>query len=53
MQKSDFDLDVIWKELGNFGLFQFINFFFIGITIVFTGFFTLGYVFTAGDLEYR
>lgn len=53
MQKSELDLDSILNELGQFGLFQWINFMLIGIPIAFTGLFTLSYVFTAADLEYR
>lgn len=53
MQKSELDLDSILNELGQFGLFQWINFVLIGIPIAFTGLFTLSYVFAAADLEYR
>lgn len=53
MQKSELDLDTILNELGQFGLFQWINFVLIGIPIAFTGLFTLSYVFAAADLEYR
>lgn len=53
MVKSDFDLDTVLFDLGQFGLFQWYNYFFIGITVWFSAFYTLSYVFIAADLDYR
>jgi hypothetical protein len=47
------DLDDILDEVGQFGKFQAINYILIGFPILLSAAFSLTYVFTAGDLEYR
>jgi hypothetical protein len=47
------DLDEILEEVGHFGKFQATNYFLIGFPILLSAAFSLSYVFTAGDLEYR
>jgi hypothetical protein len=47
------DLDEILDEVGHFGKFQAINYLLVGFAILLSAAFTLSYVFTAGDLEYR
>lgn len=50
---SDSQLDSILKELGQFGKFQTINYLLIAIPLTLSAAYTLSYVFTAGDLDYR
>lgn len=50
---SDSQLDLILKELGQFGKFQIINYLLIAIPLTLSAAYTLSYVFTAGDLDYR
>ena len=52
LQKT-MDLDDILDEVGQFGKFQAINYILIGFPILLSAAFSLTYVFTAGDLEYR
>lgn len=52
-KQQDLDLDGVLKELGQFGKFQLINYLFICLPILFSAIFTVSYVFTAGQLEYR
>ncbi|KAE8751502.1 hypothetical protein FOCC_FOCC001749 [Frankliniella occidentalis] len=47
------DLDTILLQLGDFGRFQFANYVAISFPILFSAIYTLTYVFTAKDLEYR
>ena len=47
------DLDDILDEVGHFGKFQAINYILIEFPILLSAAFSLTYVFTAGDLEYR
>lgn len=53
MVKSDFDLDTVLLDLGQFGFFQWYNNLFIGLSVLISAFFTLSYVFVSSDLEYR
>lgn len=46
-------LDTIFNELGSFGRYQIQNYLIFTLPIIFNGIFTLSYVFTAGDLNYR
>ncbi|XP_055705285.1 organic cation transporter protein-like [Phlebotomus papatasi] len=48
-----FDLDLLIQQIGPFGKFQLINYLLICIPIALTAMYTLTFVFTAGDLEYR
>jgi MFS transporter, OCT family, solute carrier family 22 (organic cation transporter), member 4/5 len=48
-----FDLDSVLMQLGQFGKYQFKNYFFIVIIVIFNAIFTLSYVFTAGNINYR
>lgn len=50
---TSFDLDTILQELGQFGKFQVKNYVLIAIPIALTACFSLNYIFTAGQLEYR
>lgn len=50
---SDFNFDVILKELGEFGKYQKINYVLMCIPIALSAMYGLSYVFTASDLEYR
>ena len=52
LQKT-MDLDDILDEVGHFGKFQAINYILIEFPILLSAAFSLTYVFTAGDLEYR
>ncbi|XP_026480787.1 organic cation transporter protein-like isoform X1 [Ctenocephalides felis] len=52
-KQQDLDLDSVLRELGQFGKFQLINYLFICLPILFSAIFTLSYVFTAGQVEYR
>ena len=47
------DLDNIILQLGDFGRFQFANYVAISFPILFSAIYTLTYVFTAKDLDYR
>lgn len=47
------DLDEILDEVGHFGKFQAISYLLVGFAILLSAAFSLSYVFTAGDLEYR
>lgn len=47
------DIDGILKYLGDFGKFQIINYILISFPVLLSGAFSLSYVFTAGQLEYR
>ncbi|XP_059622392.1 organic cation transporter protein-like [Phlebotomus argentipes] len=48
-----FDLDLLIKQIGPFGKFQLINYLLICLPIALTAMYTLTFVFTAGDLDYR
>lgn len=51
---STFDLDSVLNELGGqFGLFHWINFTLVGITLWVSAFSSLGYVFASSNLDYR
>lgn len=50
---SAFEFDSIFAELGEFGKFQIINYCFISVAIFVYATISLGYVFTAGNLNYR
>ncbi|XP_058126789.1 organic cation transporter protein-like [Anopheles ziemanni] len=47
------DLDGLLHEIGQFGLFQVRQYGLMILPIIFNAFFTLSYVFTAGNLNYR
>ncbi|KAJ9596866.1 hypothetical protein L9F63_012122 [Diploptera punctata] len=47
------ELDEVLDKVGHFGKFQVINYTLIGITILLSSVYSLSYIFTAGDLEYR
>ncbi|KFB47856.1 AGAP012383-PA-like protein [Anopheles sinensis] len=47
------DLDRLLHEIGQFGLFQVRQYGLMILPIIFNAFFTLSYVFTAGNLNYR
>ncbi|XP_055594289.1 solute carrier family 22 member 3 [Uranotaenia lowii] len=51
--EDEIDLDGVLNEIGQFGRFQIRQYVFMVIPIVFNAFFTLSYVFTAGNLNYR
>lgn len=53
LNDKSFDFDSIFNELGEFGRYQKVTYFFISIAIIVYGQITLGYVFTAGNLNYR
>lgn len=48
-----FELDNVIDEIGQFGKFQLINYILISIPLGITAFYTVAYVFTASDLNYR
>lgn len=48
-----FDIDLIYKELGDFGKFQLKNYLFICSAVIFYSAYTLSFVFTTGNLDYR
>lgn len=52
-KESEIDLDVILQELGDFGKFQKLNFILLLLPIVLSSVYTLSYIFTASQLEYR
>uniref|UniRef100_A0A1B0DMI4 Major facilitator superfamily (MFS) profile domain-containing protein n=1 Tax=Phlebotomus papatasi TaxID=29031 RepID=A0A1B0DMI4_PHLPP len=52
-EEKTFDLDLLIQQIGPFGKFQLINYLLICIPIAYTAMYTLTFVFTAGDLEYR
>lgn len=47
------DFDEILEEIGEFGKFQYINFFFISLPIIYVGANSLPYVFTTRSPNYR
>ncbi|XP_053690010.1 organic cation transporter protein-like [Sabethes cyaneus] len=51
--EDDIDLDGVLSQIGQFGRFQIRQYAFMVIPIIFNAFFTLSYVFTAGNLNYR
>ncbi|GAB0089512.1 solute carrier family 22 member 3 [Sergentomyia squamirostris] len=48
-----FNLDLLIQQIGPFGKFQLINYLLICLPIAMTAMYTLTFVFTAGDLDYR
>uniref|UniRef100_A0A1B0DGX8 Major facilitator superfamily (MFS) profile domain-containing protein n=1 Tax=Phlebotomus papatasi TaxID=29031 RepID=A0A1B0DGX8_PHLPP len=52
-EEKTFDLDLLIHQIGPFGKFQLINYLLICIPIAYTAMYTLIFVFTAGNLEYR
>lgn len=50
---SDKHLDAILEEIGQFGKFQKINYLLIMIPLALSAAYKIGYIFTAGDLNYR
>lgn len=50
---SEKHLDLILEEVGQFGKFQKIIYFLIVIPLALSATYKFGYVFTAGDLNYR
>lgn len=48
-----FEIEEILKDIGPFGRYQLYNYIMIAIPICMSAAFTLAYVFTAGDLNYR
>ncbi|XP_050079873.1 uncharacterized protein LOC126567701 [Anopheles maculipalpis] len=51
--EDDVDLDEVLQEIGQFGLFQMKQYGLMVLPIIFNALFTLSYIFTAGNLEYR
>lgn len=51
--KKIVDLDAIFIEIGDFGLFQICIYALICMPVVLISWFTFEFVFTAGGLEYR
>lgn len=51
--EDDVDLDGVLQEIGQFGLFQMKQYGLMVLPIIFNALFTLSYIFTAGNLEYR
>lgn len=51
--EKEFDIDMIFLELGEFGRFQIKNFILICIGIIVLSEMSLTYVFAAGILQYR
>ncbi|XP_062559471.1 solute carrier family 22 member 4 [Armigeres subalbatus] len=51
--EDDIDLDGVLNEIGQFGRFQIRQYGLMVIPIILNAFFTLSYVFTAGNLNYR
>ncbi|XP_052891995.1 organic cation transporter protein-like [Anopheles moucheti] len=51
--EDDVDLDEVLHEIGQFGLFQIKQYGLMVLPIMFNALFTLSYIFTAGNLEYR
>ncbi|XP_058838024.1 organic cation transporter protein-like [Topomyia yanbarensis] len=51
--EDDIDLDGVLNEIGQFGRFQVRQYGLMIIPIIFNALFTLSYVFTAGNLDYR
>jgi len=47
------DVDHVLLQLGQFGRFQILNYIALSFPIFFSASFTLTYVFTASDLDYR
>lgn len=50
---SDFDLDLLIREIGPFGKYQLMNYVLLCIPILWTTMYSLAYVFTTGDMSYR
>lgn len=50
---DSFDLDTIYKELGDFGRFQIKNYLLISVAVVFYSMYTINYIFTSGTVDYR
>lgn len=50
---EEFDLDLLIQQIGPFGKFQLLNYLLICIPVTLTAMYSLVFVFTAGDLEYR
>uniref|UniRef100_A0A1L8DEQ3 Putative synaptic vesicle transporter sv2 major facilitator superfamily n=1 Tax=Nyssomyia neivai TaxID=330878 RepID=A0A1L8DEQ3_9DIPT len=48
-----FNLDLLIQQIGPFGKFQLLNYLLICLPIAMTAMYTLTFVFTAGDLDYR
>ncbi|XP_061517658.1 organic cation transporter protein [Anopheles gambiae] len=51
--EDDVDLDGVLHEIGQFGRFQVRQYGLMVLPIIFNALFTLSYIFTAGNLEYR
>lgn len=52
-RNKEFDLDLLIQQIGPFGKYQLLNFLLICIVVTITAMYTLTFIFTAGDLEYR
>lgn len=50
---ADYNLDGIFSEIGDFGLFQIVTFFLICIPNTIAASFVVNYVFASSSLEYR
>lgn len=48
-----FDVDVVFKEIGEFGRYQVVNYVWICTGIIVYSAITLAYIFTAGTVNYR
>lgn len=53
MSEEEIDLEPVIKEIGQFGKFQLLNYILISIPILFIGIYSLSYIFTTEDLNYR
>ncbi|XP_055701736.1 organic cation transporter protein-like [Phlebotomus papatasi] len=50
---EEFDLDLLIQQIGPFGKYQLLNYLLICIPVTLTAMYSLAFVFTAGDLDYR
>lgn len=53
VDKKTIDLDKIFIEIGDFGLFQMFIYALICMPVLLISWFTFEFVFTAGSLDYR
>ncbi|KAL5242557.1 hypothetical protein ACI65C_009967 [Semiaphis heraclei] len=47
------DIDRLLEEVGEFGKYQKLNIFYLGLSLLFTASSTMAFVFTTGDMNYR
>ncbi|XP_060852099.1 organic cation transporter protein-like [Rhopalosiphum padi] len=53
MTKKTIDIDGLLEEVGEFGNYQKLYIFFLGLSLLFTASSTMSFVFTTGDMNYR